>query len=104
MKLLNLSPCPSCGCLEAKAVVTPEFIHQGKLVCDGCGRFLRWIEKPENHQKRQEQQIKIQKLLTLPTLSSWDREFLSSIFNQKKLSLKQLQILERIENKVGRGQ
>lgn len=33
---------------QSRFVLTPEKTHYGKLVCERCGRYRRWISKPES--------------------------------------------------------
>jgi hypothetical protein len=47
--------CKDCprGCnAGAEFVRTPEIIHYGKMVCPKCGRFLDWVKKPVNTERR----------------------------------------------------
>lgn len=39
--------CPNCGCNETKFIETQNLVHYGKEVCASCGRFIRWVPKPE---------------------------------------------------------
>jgi 5-methylcytosine-specific restriction endonuclease McrA len=45
----TLQYCSQCG-LKTEAVLeeTPHLTHYGKLVCGTCGRFHRWVGKPDS--------------------------------------------------------
>lgn len=94
--------CPSCGCVEVATILTPELpTHYAKLTCDGCGRFIKWIGKPENELKRQHINGVIQRLLDDLTLTRWERGFLASLSTQKKISPKQLELINKIAEAKG---
>jgi len=44
--------CPRCGGEEIKIVETPNSVHYAKAVCKVCGRFIKWIPKPEHENER----------------------------------------------------
>lgn len=94
--------CPSCGCVEVATILTPELTtHYAKLTCDGCGRFIKWIGKPESEQKRQQLSNIIHRLLEDLTLTRWERDFLGKLSNQKKISPKQLELINKIAEAKG---
>ena len=42
------APCPRCGSTQARR--TPDFYrggHHAKKECAECGRWLKWVGKPE---------------------------------------------------------
>lgn len=41
-----------CSHEDTREILTPEMQHHGKEVCNGCGKFLRWIPKPDNEKVR----------------------------------------------------
>lgn len=40
-------PCLTCECTDRRVTLTPHLPHHGKEVCDNCGRFIRWLPKPD---------------------------------------------------------
>jgi len=40
--------CPNCKSEEIRFVETPYLTHYGKEECAKCGRWIRWIQRPEN--------------------------------------------------------
>lgn len=40
--------CVHCGSENVKIIETPNMIHFGKLECQDCNRFNKWIIKPKN--------------------------------------------------------
>ena len=45
--------CKNC-CESLEFIETPSSVHYGKEVCSGCGKFVRWIGKPKNENKRKD--------------------------------------------------
>ena len=40
--------CKRCGSDDTEFVVTPEFTHYGKIVCNQCGAYQRWVPYPDD--------------------------------------------------------
>lgn len=95
-----IAPCPACGSTKINLVKMPNYCHYGAVYCGECETFLKWQAKPKNIKTRQQQQQAINKLLKSPQLSQWERTFLEGV-KGKKISPKQLEVLARIEAKVG---
>ena len=51
MKPLNKIVCRRCNSEDIQFVWTPDKIHFGKYVCNGCGKFIQWAKKPKNHKR-----------------------------------------------------
>ena len=97
-----VSSCSICGSSQINLVRMPDdFFHYAARRCAGCDTFQGWESKPANQEKRWQQQKRVNKLLRSPNLSQWEREFLLSVQYGRSLSPKQLQVLTRIEAKVG---
>jgi hypothetical protein len=79
----------------------PPSPHYACWRCGNCDCFGGWVAKPKNKVNRAEVQRAIAQLLESPSLSAWEREFLSSIKNQPKLSPRQREILSQIQVRVG---
>lgn len=41
------TPCQRCGATERHVELTPDGPHHAKEVCARCGRWLRWLPKPD---------------------------------------------------------
>jgi len=54
MKITDKSTyCSNCEQdVEVEIYETPESVHYGKATCPICRRFLTWVKKPDNNQKR----------------------------------------------------
>ena len=66
--------CPSCGSLNTiEALEPPNSVHFGRLNCNDCKRFIRWLPKPKIFQ------VCITKLLQNSTLQPWERQFLKTV-------------------------
>ena len=54
--------CKSCGSVDLhEEVNVPGHMHYGKLVCDDCGVMVKWTKKPENMNKRYDENEKWKK-------------------------------------------
>lgn len=61
--------------------LTPHLRHYGKETCQQCGRFVRWIPKPETLERMKVNAEKISALKTKP-LGEWEKGFLLSLEKQ----------------------
>jgi len=95
-------PCSTCGSDRINAVRMPSYhTHHAALKCGQCDRFIAWMQKPETEGKRRDLAVRIDRLGKAPRLTHWERDFLQSLKNQKKVSPRQQEVLARIEAKVG---
>jgi hypothetical protein len=78
----------------------PGATHYAAARCGNCDLFLQWLPKPENATIPKRRGT-IQKLLESAALTGWERDFLNSIQQQKKLSPKQQAVLANLEAKLG---
>lgn len=94
--------CQFCNFERFTTVLMPEgHKHFAALRCGSCDGFHKWLEAPHTKEKREKRRVKISDLLKSTALSSWERGFLESVQGRKKLSPKQLEVLDRISGKVG---
>ena len=70
--------------------------HYAAERCEHCGRFLRWLPRPENVERRKLSRFRLSKLAVCSSLSAWDRRFVESLLSRKRFSPKQQQILDRL--------
>ena len=77
--------------------------HHAKEICSDCGQLLRWVAKPETIDRQQFNSFRITKLAMTVGLSPWEREFIKSIGQFKKLSPKQLTKLDELCEKFQIG-
>lgn len=50
--------CNHCGSLDVKETLTFSGPHYGRLDCNDCKSFIKWIPKPGlNHKKRCKEQL-----------------------------------------------
>jgi hypothetical protein len=99
----NVVPsCSICASSQINLVRMPDdSLHYAAHRCAGCDTFRGWEPKPANQEKQRHQQKRVITLLQSPNLSQWEREFLLNVQYRRSLSPKQLQVLTRIEAKVG---
>ena len=88
-----INPC----CHEnAVLTLTPAGPHHGRLDCPDCGRFVKWVAKPETVERNKRTVQKIAALQT-KSLSEWEKGFIESIKETPtKLSPKQLAKLDEV--------
>lgn len=76
---------------------TPELSHYGKETCAVCGRFIRWMPKPETVERQTRQAAAIVALRSMASLSEWERSFIGTLDEQgPKISPKQAVILDKL--------
>jgi hypothetical protein len=68
--------------------------HFAKEVCTDCGRVLRFVPKPANIERQRFNALRLAKLSMHPGLSPFERNFLASIAQQKKLSPAQQKVFD----------
>ncbi len=70
--------------------------HYAKEICTDCGRILRWIPKPATLERQQFNALRLARLAMSDQLSNWERNFIHSVSQRKKVSPKQQQIIDRL--------
>jgi hypothetical protein len=70
--------------------------HHAKEVCTDCGRILRFVPKPETLERRAFNAFCLVKLVMCDRLSPWERMFVRDVSQRRKLSPKQLAIIDRL--------
>jgi hypothetical protein len=63
--------------------------HYARLTCAICGRFLRWLPKPQTIERQRVNAFRLAKLSMRPDLSDWERSFVRDVSKRRKLSPKQ---------------
>jgi hypothetical protein len=71
-------------------------MHFAREVCQNCDRVLRWIAKPATIQLRRLNALRIARLTMTDSLSEWERGFVKSISSERKLSPRQLAVLDKL--------
>jgi hypothetical protein len=74
----------------------PGRTHHAAEICAVCGRFIRWLPKPETLHARRLNAFRLARLAMHEGLTSWEREFLASISHQTRLSPKQQALVARL--------
>jgi hypothetical protein len=70
--------------------------HHAKEICSDCGRVLRWIAKPATVERHRLNGIRLARLGMCDRLTHWERNFIRSVSQQRKLSPKQQEIVDRL--------
>lgn len=95
----DFAKCPQCGVTECEEL-PGKGPHTTAIVCRECERFLRWGKSHAAIAREKATKKKIIWLLERPqVLTQWERHFITSIQQQRKLSPKQSECLERIFNR-----
>ena len=71
----------------------PHYAHE---VCATCGRHVRWFPKPATIERRKLNAFRLARLGMCSTLSPWERHFVRSVSQRKKLSRRQQAVLDRL--------
>jgi len=74
----------------------PNSVHYAREICQNCDRVLRWIAKPETIARHRVTALRITQLMMTGSLSEWEKGFLRSIATQRKLSPRQLALLDKL--------
>ena len=85
------------------AIELPGSVHFAREVCRNCDRVLRWIAKPANVERQRLNGYRIAKLAMSEALNSWERRFISSVAQQRRLSPKQQAKLDQLCDKFQIG-
>ena len=89
--------CGSCRHEIRRFAIMPQgHTHFAQEVCGLCGRWLRWLPRPANVERQKLNAFRLAKLAMCDNLTSWERRFVASLAKQKKLSPRQLAVLERL--------
>lgn len=92
---------PECQHSAYVFTTTPEGPHYAKETCATCGKFLRWVPKPETVERCKANQAKVE-ALKVKQLTAWERSFLLSLEKQGyRYSPKQQECLDRIWTEKG---
>lgn len=91
----------NCPHTVTQFVATPELKHHGKDVCAACGRFVRWVAKPETLEREAQNKKRIGQLCGIGRISAWEKSFLESVSSQPKLSPRQQVVLDKLWEKYG---
>jgi hypothetical protein len=70
--------------------------HYARLTCALCGRFLRWLPRPETIERERVNAFRLARLGMCEGLSKWERSFVHHVSQQRKLSPKQQALLVRL--------
>jgi hypothetical protein len=73
-----------------------EQLHYAKELCEHCGAFFRWILRPENLEAQRLRAARIARLAMCEALNDWERGFVASVSKFRKLSPKQVAVLDRL--------
>jgi len=78
-------------------------IHHAKEVCGVCGRFLRRLPQPKTMERQKLTAFRLAKLAMRPDLTAWERNFVRSVSQRKKLSPKQAALVDRLARQYLEG-
>ena len=67
----------------------PGFVHYARVICDRCGRFVDWLPRPSTLMRRKMMAYRLGLLARAARLSPWERGFVESVSEKRKLSPRQ---------------
>lgn len=86
----------TCQHFNSRVTPTPELSHHAREDCLDCGKFLRWLPKPETIQRQADNAEKIVRLRSA-NLPKWEAGFMLSLEKQgRHFSPKQQATLDKI--------
>jgi hypothetical protein len=85
------------------AMEPPGSVHFAREICSNCDRVLRWLPKPATIEHRRFNALRIARLSMNQALSDWERRFVKSIAQQRKLSPRQQAVLDKLAATYLRG-
>ena len=71
-------------------------VHFAREICATSRRHVRWLPRPETLQRRAFNAYKLARLSMCSRFNSWERGFIKSVSQQKKLSPRRQQVFDRI--------
>jgi hypothetical protein len=77
--------------------------HHAREVCALCRRFIRWVAKPGNLERRTLNSFRIAKLSMQEGLTGWEQNFLRDVSKLRKLSPKQQALVTRLAEQYLKG-
>jgi hypothetical protein len=78
------------------AIEPPGSVHFAREVCCNCDRVLRFVPKPQTVECWRFNAFRLVKLVMCDQLSPWERMFVRDVSQRRKLSPKQLAIIDRL--------
>lgn len=85
-----------CKHENTEIIETPELIHYGKEVCKDCGRFIKWVSKPDKPSYKEECAFMLDRALKQFPDNSFVSSLSTYFVNNKSLSKKQFEALKRM--------
>jgi hypothetical protein len=86
-----------CAHTETREERLPaNHVHYARLSCANCGAFIGWAAKPANVERRTLNAYRLARLGMVEQLNPWERRFVQSVSQCRKVSPKQQQIIERL--------
>ena len=70
--------------------------HHAREVCATCRRHVRWLPKLGTVERQRLNAFRLARLAMCEGLNPWERNFLRSVSQRRKVSSKQQQIIDRL--------
>jgi hypothetical protein len=94
-KLRVAQPCAACPHSATLIQRLPEGeFHYAAKRCAACRAFIDWVAKPSNLARRRFDAARVARLAMCSSLSAWERSFVRSVSQQRKLSPRQQALVE----------
>lgn len=94
--------CSRCGSNNLKRLTGEDEVtaHYGRLICEDCGRFLKWLRDPTVCVSHLNRKQAIDLILANGNPNQWERQFLNDIRDRRVLTPKQQATYEKIHQKI----
>ena len=70
--------------------------HYSAERCALCGAFLRWVPKPATIGRQRFNAMRLARLAMCDRLTNWERGFVRSVSQRRKVSPKEQEIIDRL--------
>jgi hypothetical protein len=80
-------------------LMPPGHPHHTAERCAACGAFIRWLPRPETIERRHLNGFRLAKLAMCAGLDAWERNFVCDVSQQRKLSPRQQEIVNKLAAK-----
>jgi hypothetical protein len=86
-----------CSHTSTVTLATPHgHAHYSAERCALCGAFLCWVPKPATIERQPFNAMRLARLAMCEALTNWERGFVASVSQRKKVSPKQQEIIDRL--------
>jgi hypothetical protein len=95
---VQITSCPHCGSKNLYSLTGDDepTRHYGKLGCEDCQKFIKWLANPKVTEECENRRQLINQTLDAERVTGWEAFFFREIRDRRTLSPKQLQKYNQI--------